>query len=152
MKKLIFIVSLGLALFSAKPVLGQSSITLAWDASCNTNVVGYSLYYTTNTLTVPVTNVYPAYIDDCGVSMPGYTNVYKANWNLSAVKNVVGIANVTNTVTNLSRGKTYYFVVTAKSATMESDKSSEIWHTIPLFPTNVAPSKVTGVRILSITN
>ena len=140
-----------LSLIASLCINAQSAgVTLAWDQCCNTNIVGYVLYYTTNTVATPVTNVFTAFLDDCGINRPGSTNVYYGNWNLATAQNVVGITNATTSVTNLVKGAKYFFVVTAKTATLESDKSNEISYTAPLFPTNVPPSKVQGVRIIAI--
>lgn len=125
------------------------SVTLTWDQSCNTNVIGYCVYYTTNTLPA-ITNIITSGLDDCGNIQPSETNVYHGNWSLATAQNIIGINNVMTTVTNLSKGKTYYFFVTCKTAYLESDKSIEVSHTVPLFPTNIPPSKVRGPKVLSV--
>jgi hypothetical protein len=93
------------------PTNAPASVTLAWDPSpANSGVVFYSLYW--------------------GVASRAYTNEV----------NVIGRTNTTATITNLTRGATYYFAATATATNgLESDFSSEVsWSVgnIPAAPVN----------------
>jgi fibronectin type 3 domain-containing protein len=92
-------------LMAANPTNPGSSVTLAWDPSPSTNMGVLS---------------YKVYY---GVSSTAYTNTVSAGTNLTA------------TVTNLLRGKTYYFAATAIATNgLESAYSIEVSTTIPSIP------------------
>lgn len=79
---------------------GQGTVSLAWDASPETNVVGYFIYF--------------------GMESGVYSN-----------RTEVGNTN-TCTVGGLTKGVTYYFVVTATAADgLESDPSNEVAYLVP---------------------
>lgn len=147
MKKIILLA--GLILTSTLYSFGQRNVTLGWDVSCNTNIVGYILYYSSNSVPPAVTNVIAAYTDDCGVSQPLRTNIYygKSMTNTVAIN---GRNNASCTVSNLALGKTYYFTVTSRTLTLESDVSAEVSYTVPLFPANTPPTRPEGFRINSV--
>jgi hypothetical protein len=80
--------------------MGSQDVTLAWDPSGDTNVVGYAIYYGTNS------SNYTARLDAGG--------------------------NSAISVSGLTEGVTYFFVVTAYDATGdESDPSNEIAYIVP---------------------
>lgn len=79
---------------------GQRTVSLAWDPTPGTNVVGYFIYF--------------------GIESGVYTN-----------RAVVGNTN-TFTVSGLTEGLTYYFVVTAGDGDeLESDPSNEVAYLVP---------------------
>ena len=126
-----------------------NKISLTWDISCNTNVNQYVLYYGTNTLTSPKTNVYPASLDNCGINRPAETNVYKGDYTSTIITD--GRTNNLVVLTNLIKGTKYYFTVSCRILPgIESEKCNEIEYTVPLYSTNDLPSKTVGFRILSI--
>lgn len=84
-------------------------VTLGWDVHTDLSVTGYALYF--------------------GVGPRAYTNQVPVN----------GRSNNTVTVSNLVRGATYYFAVTAKNNVgLESDFSDEVSYAVPAPP--VKPS------------
>lgn len=126
-----------------------NKVSLAWDPTCNTNVVEYIVYYGTNTLTTPATRVTQAHVDDCGVSRPAETNVFKGSYTFTNV--VSGYASTNAVITNLVKGFKYYFTLTCRNAAgLESEQSNEVEYTVPLYSTNSVPSKTRGVRVIEI--
>lgn len=126
-----------------------NKISLSWDVSCNTNIFQYVLYYGTNVLATPITNVVSSIIDDCGINRPAKTNVYKGSYTTSI--NVFGRTNNVVTVTNLVKGVKYYFTITYKAeGELESNPATEVEYTVPLYPTNSIPSRTVGLRVLSV--
>lgn len=151
MKKLL---CFGLILISTVCAFAQATntakVSLAWDGNCDVQVTRYGVYFTTNKLSVPRTNVIPAYIDDCGTNRPTATNIYNGSYSTNVVFSE-GRTNTTATVTNLTRGATYYFIVRSRNAAgLESDDSNEVGFTVPLFPTNSVPTKPEGFRIMLV--
>lgn len=115
-----------------------ASVTLAWDPNCDPSVTGYRVYYGTNS--VLVTNVMPAYVDDCGNSRPQSTNTYHTPYTLS-VPSSGGRTNCSVAITNLIPTVTYSFVVVATNgAGLESDYSNEVRYTVPLATPPQPPS------------
>lgn len=89
----------------AGPTTNAPSVLLGWNQVTDPVVIGYRTYY--------------------GIASRQYTNSIT----------VSGITNTTCAVTNLARGVTYFFAVTAFSSTLESDYSQEVtWTTTPLPP------------------
>jgi hypothetical protein len=85
--------------------MSGASLTLAWDPNLEPDIAGYKLYY--------------------GTASGRYTSAVIVG------TNIVGNA-VTATVSNLTAGTTYFFVVTAfNGAGLESDPSSEVTNTAP---------------------
>jgi hypothetical protein len=126
-----------------------NKISLAWDPTCNTNVASYIVYYGTNTLATPVTKVYQANIDDCGIDRPAVTNVFKGSYTFTNIVN--GYTSTNAIITNLVKGAKYYFTLTCKNfAGLESGQSNEVEYTVPFYSTNSVPSKTRGVRIIEI--
>lgn len=128
----------------------SSGAILQWDPVCNTNVLQYNFYFTTNKFTVPQTNVFSAYVDDCGVNRPVSTNVYFGSYSPTNFIALAGRTNTTLSLTNLTKGVTYYFYVTCRSLFFESEKSSEVSFQIPMYSVNSVPSKVNGIKVLLI--
>lgn len=127
-----------------------AKVTLAWDPNCSSEIKGYGVYYTTNALSVPKTNIYPSFVDDCGTNRPISTNIYYGNYSTNVVE-VVGRTNTTCIVSNLVRGSKYYFIVRSQNfGGLESDDSNEVGFTVPLTPTNSLPTKPEGFRIMSV--
>lgn len=60
-----------------------ASVLVSWDPVCNTNVSDYIVYYGTNLLTTPKTNIYPSSLDDCGKLRLAETNVCKGDYDLT---------------------------------------------------------------------
>lgn len=153
MKKLL---CLGLILISTVCAFAQVTntnpkVNLAWDGNCDVQVTSYGVYFTTNKLSVPRTNVIAAYVDDCGTNRPTATNIYYGSYSSTNVVISQGRTNTTATVTNLTRGATYYFIVRSRNSFgLESDDSNEVGFTVPTVPTNLPPTKVEGFRILLI--
>jgi len=147
MKKITLL--LGLILTSTLCSFGQRSVTVGWDVSCNTNIVGYTLYYSSTSIPPAITNVVSSYTDDCGVVQPLRTNIYYGKFMTNTIA-INGRNNTSCTVSNLALGKTYYFTVTSRTLTLESDVSTEVSYTVPLFPTNVPPTRPEGFRINSV--
>lgn len=146
-KKLIVITLLSIA--SLTVTAQTNKVGLAWDPTCNTNVASYVIYYGTNTLATPVTRVSPALVDDCGINRPAETNVFKGSYTFTNIVN--GYASTNAVITNLVKGAKYYFTLTARNSSgLESDQSTEIEYTVPLYSTNSVPSKTRGVRIIEI--
>jgi YHS domain-containing protein len=126
-----------------------NKVGLAWDPICNTNVTAFIVYYGTNTLVTPVTIVEPAHVDDCGVSRPAETNIFKGQYNFTHIVN--GYTSTNTVMTNLVKGVKYYFSISCRNAAgLESDRSNEIEYIVPLYSTNSVPSKVRGVRVIEI--
>lgn len=117
--------------------------------TCNKNIKSFVFYYGTNMLPVPITNVYPMSIDECGMTNAPSTNVYKGNYD--KIQSVIGNTNTTLCVSNLIMGMKYYAVITSKNENgLESNPSYELEYTVPFHPSNSIPSKVKGIRIIEI--
>lgn len=152
MKKLTFI---SLVILSLITNVSAATITFAWNSSCNPNVTGYSLYYgLTNTYSF--TRIFPAYIDDCGLSVPAGTNINIGNYTNSV--EVLGRRNNSVTVSDLVAGSTYAFSVVfimtnspaGNTNDVISEFSKEIVYNIPSFTTNYIPPALSGFIIKSI--
>lgn len=108
-------------------IQAASSVTLAWDKSCDPSVSGYIVYYNTNFTTLS-TNVVAAYTDDCGNFHPQATNVYHMPFTFQAPAGT----NCVLSISNLVSGMTYSFTVTATNLSgLESDYSNEVRFTVP---------------------
>lgn len=120
MKNLVKIVLLLIPLYCS----AQTNVSLTWDASPSTNVIGYNLYYHSNTF---------------NNSVADYTS-----------KTVLG-TNLNYTYTNLVNKK-YYFIVTARSSDLESDVSNElIVDLTPILPPTPPPAPYNlRISIISI--
>lgn len=142
-----------LILISTVCVFSQTTntarVTLAWDPNCSSAIIGYGVYFTTNQVTPPRTNIYPSFVDDCGTNRPTSTNIYYGSYSTNVVL-VTGRTNTTCTVSNLVRGSTYYFIVRSRDGALESDDSNEVGFTVPLTPTNSLPTKPEGFRIMAV--
>jgi len=149
MKKLLLV---GLLLTALSGLSQQTNppatVKLMWDGLCSTNIVGYSLCFTTNVLSTPTTNSLPEFVDDCGTNRPATTNIYFGNYSTNVVQ-VSGVTNTTCILSNLVRSTTYYFVVKARTESMESLPSNEIKYTVPVI-TNAPPTTVSGLRIIMV--
>lgn len=145
MKKLVLICSLILSLITARP----ASVRLGWDTSCYTNTTGYLVYYGNTNVVPQFTNVVKAYTDDCGLPWPTVTNVSWGSYTNTVLSS--GRTNNTATVSNLTIGQTYAFVVVSVTANFESDFSKELIYTIQP-PTNsiYVPPALSGLKIISI--
>lgn len=148
MKKLLFLPLIFLSLFStfAQP----ANVSLAWDGNCSSEVIGYSVQFTTNRLTVPTTNVFEPYLSDCGTNRPGGTNVYFGEYFSTNVVLVEGLTNTSCVVSNLVRGATYYFTALSRTSLLKSFPSNEVEYTIPIVATNSVPTRVGGFRIMLV--
>jgi len=81
-------------------VIGDYSVSLSWDTSADTDVIGYNIYRTT-------------------LSGDRYMKI--------GHKDGIGSTSyLDNEISNLSQNITYYYVVTAVDGTFESEKSDEI--------------------------
>ena len=128
MKKLFSLISILFCL--GYSIQAGSSVTLAWDKSCDPSVSGYIVYYNTNFTTL-TTNVVAAYTDDCGNFHPQATNTYHMPFTFQ----VPAGTNCTAGISNLISGFTYSFVVTATNLSgLESDYSNEVRYTVPNRP------------------
>lgn len=134
-----------LALFVLSGLSQAFSARLKWSPSCNTNVVQYTVFYTTNRLLTPITNIGPASVDECGDQRPAYTNVFYGNYNFTNIFVVKGYTNDSVIITNLVRGATYYFTVTCSTSFFESDRSKEVTYTPS---TNAFAPRVDGVVVI----
>jgi hypothetical protein len=145
MKKLVPFLVLVIALV---PSLFSASLNLAWDGSCDTNVLGHWVKwgYVGSTSR---TNARLAYIDDCGISRPLETNIY---WGVYTNKVFLpGRTNSTYTINNLLYSSAYAVVVTrTNNAGLESDVSEEGIAVTPPQPTNGLPSAVQNFQILKV--
>ncbi len=122
------------------------TVTLAWDANCDTSVIGYNMYYGGPSGNIR-TNINSAYVDGCGTNRPAATNLYYGNY--TNFVPVIGRTNTTTTVTNLIPGHQYYFAVTSRNAVgLESDFSNEVGY---MLPTNIVsmnlPTAVINFRL-----
>lgn len=102
------------------------SANLIWKESCNPTVIKYTVYYTTNVVSKPVTNITAIEIDDCDYLKPAATNIFYGKYNSTNRIFITGITNVTCTVTNLVIGTKYYFTLTCSSSVSESGQSPEL--------------------------
>ncbi len=116
-----------------------ANVTLAWNKSCDTNLVaGYNIYYGGGVTTGTNIQIHAAYTDTCGNLIPAYTNYFSGVYTNKLT--VVGITNTSVTVSNLQNGMTYCFAATTYSLQgAESAFSSEVSYTVP-FPKPAAPS------------
>lgn len=120
-----------------------ASVKVTWDASCNQNVIKYTVLYTSNTLTVPQVEFHKAETNECGVSYPAITNTFYGFYTNSI--DVMGVTNIVCQITNLVRGVTYYFTVKCSDIYgLESERATEIKYTVPM--SNLT-FKVGGVTI-----
>ncbi len=111
-----------LFLFSFISSAFSANVTLAWDASCDLNVIGYRIYYgsSSNSLTPQYG---PIVTYNCPSNIISYTNiVYGTDF-----KNTVDAGNTTSiTITNLNPGMYYYFAATSYDGQgNESDFSNQ---------------------------
>jgi len=125
-----------------------ASVTLAWDGNCDTNVIGYTLYYGGPATSIK-TNIIRAYTNDCGIFIPNKTNLY-----FGVYTNTLEINGRTNnmcTVSNLTAGGQYYFTITSRSRDgLESDYANEVGYLIPTNLPSGMPSAVLNFRIIKI--
>ena len=136
-------------------VVGQSttattSIKLQWNSICDTNVEKYRVYFTTNTYSVPITNIILGYFDSCLTYRLPSTNIRRGNYSyIVDWVDVVGITNNSCTI-NLEDGLSYNMVVVSKTVDgLESEYSEELRFSTT-FTTNVLPSKIEGFRIIGV--
>ena len=133
MKRIYCIISLVFLPFAA---LSAASVRLGWDANCNTNVLGYNLYW--GSATNSTLRVVNAYTDDCGIFHAATTNVFFGAYTNSI--SIMGRTNTTGVISNLVARTTYNFAVTSKDGTgLESDFSNEVTYTVPNPTTNPVP-------------
>lgn len=122
------------------------SAKIKWIPSCNSNVIQYTVFYTTNKLEIPITNIIPSLVDECNFQRPSYTNVYYGKYDLTNIANVNGYTNSECVITNLIRGVRYYFTVTCNTFAFQSLRSKEVTH---MSSTNISKSKVNGLSVIS---
>lgn len=102
-------------LFVQLPVRADQSVTLAWNPSVDTNIVGYKIYAGTGSRNYSITNV------------------------------VAPATNTTTTVTGLVEGRTYYFAATTYDNNGdESVFSAEATYTVPVTPPTLDTPMSTG--------
>lgn len=151
MKKLLVIGSLILSLITTAKA---ASVTLAWDANCSTNIVGYSVFYGYTNGVTPYTNITQAFVDDCGTLRPTSTNIYRGAY--TNTNSVTGVSTTSMTLTNLTVGNTYAFVLVSVGSVppstniLQSDFSSEVIYTIPTGTNIYVPPAITGFGIRSV--
>ena len=142
MKKLIPFLVLVTALI---PSLFAASLTVSWDGSCDTNVLGHWIkwgYVSSNSRT----NLRFAYTDDCGSLRPMETNLYRGIYTNAVF--LPGRTNTTYVINNLLGGTAYAITCTRTNRDgMESDFSEEVIGITPASANN-RPSAVQGFQIL----
>ena len=57
------VITLLLSITALVATAQTNKVGLSWDATCNTNVASYVIYYGTNVLATPVTRIDPSHID-----------------------------------------------------------------------------------------
>jgi hypothetical protein len=121
MKKII-IISLIIVFVTS---LFAATVTLSWNNTCDTNIVGYYIKWGYVSPFVIKTNIRAAYIDDCNRSRPAETNYYRGIYTNAMF--VSGYTNTTCTISNLLNGIAYAFVATrTNNIGLESDVSEEV--------------------------
>lgn len=150
MKKFLLIVTFVFLFITTllAPSSNLKTITLAWDVSCDTNVVGYILLY--GSVGSPYrTNIVQTYTNSCNVVIQTSTNVYFGQYNITNRIIINGRTNASCTISNLVCGIPYSFVARAYDSFMlESDDSPELLYMIPIPVTNSVPSPPENFRII----
>ena len=114
------------------------SLTLGWNGTCDTNVIGYKLYYDSSIGTNDMITI--GGIDSCGRTYPSYTNTLTSYSNNIVI---VGIANTSYSVSNLVPGLTYSFALTCFTGDGdESGFGNEIQYT---YSTNYIAPDAPGI-------
>lgn len=145
--KLISFVSALLLLVFAVYV-NAASVRLQWDMNCESNVVKYILYYTTNVLTTPETEIDRGGTNECGKFYPPSTNIFYGQY--STLVEVLGRTNTNCHLSNLVTDVKYYFTIAAaNNSGLQSLRSAEISHIIPKSTNSVATNKVGGLTVIS---
>jgi hypothetical protein len=127
--------------------INAASVKLAWDVSCETNVVKYVFFYTTNILTTPETEVEIGATNECGVYYPTTTNIFYGHYTNSI--DIIGRTNTMCIISNLIAGSKYYFTIKCvNNYGLESFRAGELSYIVPN-TTNVLPTKVGGLTIIS---
>ncbi len=140
MKKIIL--ALSLVTFFVVHIF-SATVTVEWDKSCDTNVVGYYVKWGYTTKSFIRTNVCFSYTDDCGNYHPSVTNYYRGIYTNNVF--VSGYTNTTCTISNLLNGVEYAFVCTKTNKfNLESDLSEEV--TIGLLPSVVKNFRLLKIR------
>jgi hypothetical protein len=145
-KLILFVNALLILLFSV--YVNASNVRLQWDMSCDSNVVKYVMYYTTNVLSTPETIIYPGGTNSCGEFDPRSTNIFFGRY--STMTEVLGRTNTICSLSNLVVGVKYYFAVSAVNHVgLESVRSREISHIISESTNSISTNRVGGLVVLS---
>jgi hypothetical protein len=109
MKRLFFLLPILLFGVALAPNNPPPQVTLQWDPSPDLAVTGYRIYY--------------------GTASSNYTSM------VNVPSNSFGGLATTCTVSNLTRGVTYFFAATAYTGSgLESDFSNEVSYKVPTVP------------------
>lgn len=146
--KLISFVSALLLLVFAVYV-NAASVGLQWSMNCESNVVKYILYYTTNVLATPETVIALGGTNECGEFRLGSTNIFYGNY--TNMVDIIGRTNTICNVTNLVADIRYYFTIVAvNNAGLESLRAKEISHVILTSTNDIPlPAPVKGLNVIS---
>lgn len=144
MKKIVIIL---LIICILTPSIFAAKLTVSWNASCDTNVVGHWVKWGWIGTTIR-TNIRPAYVDDCGRFQETKTNLYRGIYTNAVF--IPGYTNNTYVANNLLNNMAYAFVVTrTNNAGDESDLSIEVIGVVPP-ETNGLPSAVQQFKITKV--